>query len=234
MERLQSVLKTWNIDITDYQLNQFQKYYELLVEWNEKMNLTSITEIEEVIYKHFLDSSALVRFSDIKGKSILDVGTGAGFPGIVLKILIPDCKITLLDSLAKRINFLNEVINQLELKNIIAIHGRAEDYAHDKMYREKYDFVTSRAVANLSTLSEYCIPYVKVNGFFVPYKSGNIDEELLGAEHALKVLSGSVTSVEKFSLPNTEYDRSLVYIKKCKSCGKQYPRKAGTPSKQPL
>ena len=163
MERLQSVLTTWNIDITDYQLNQFQKYYELLVEWNEKMNLTSITEIEEVIYKHFLDSSALVRFSDIKGKSILDVGTGAGFPGIVLKILVPDCKITLLDSLAKRINFLNEVINQLGLKDITAIHGRAEDYAHDKMYREKYDFVTSRAVANLSTLSEYCIPYVKVN-----------------------------------------------------------------------
>lgn len=234
MDKLVEVLKQWNIDISDKQQEMFERYYELLVEWNEKMNLTSITEREEVIYKHFLDSSALLNYCDLSNKKILDVGTGAGFPGIVIKILVPDCKITLLDSLAKRITFLNTVIEELQLSNITAIHGRAEDYAHNNKYREQYDYVTSRAVANLSTLSEYCIPYVKVNGYFVPYKSGNIDEELNTSNNALSLLGGSLEKVEKFSLPNTDFDRSIVFIKKNKSTKKQYPRKAGTPSKSPL
>ena len=234
MDRLVNVLAEWNIDVTDEQLSKFSLYYEMLIEWNEKMNLTSITDKEEVIYKHFLDSSALIKYCDISGKKILDVGTGAGFPGIVLKILNPECSVTLLDSLAKRITFLNEVITQLQLDNIVAIHGRAEDYANNKLYREKYDIVTSRAVANLSTLSEYCIPFTKVNGYFIPYKSGNIDEEIDNAKRALHLLGGSFEKVEKFTLPNTEFDRSLLFIKKVKGTPRQYPRKAGTPSKNPL
>lgn len=234
MNRLVNLLKQWNIEVNDDQLNQFQKYYEMLIEWNDKINLTAITELEDVIYKHFLDSSALLRFMDLSGKSIIDVGTGAGFPGIVLKILCPLSKVTLLDSLNKRIVFLDEVINELGLTNISAVHGRAEDCAHDKLFRERYDIVTSRAVANLSTLSEYCLPFAKVNGMFIPYKSGNIDEEIICSEKAVSILGSSVEKVEKFVLPETDFDRSLVFIKKNKMTVKQYPRKAGTPTKSPL
>lgn len=234
MNRLIELLKQWNIDIDDNIVNKFNRYYDLLIEWNEKINLTAITEPEDVLIKHFLDSSALLKYIDLSGKSIIDVGTGAGFPGIVLKILNPSCKITLLDSLNKRVLFLNEVITELGLKDIYSVHGRAEDFAHNSKYRENYDIVTSRAVANLSTLSEYCIPFAKAGGFFVPYKSGSIDEEIDEAKRALSILNSSVTKVEKYSLPDTDYERSLVFIHKDKSTTKQYPRKAGTPSKSPL
>lgn len=234
MENLNSVFNKWNINLDDIQVEQFCKYYELLIQWNEKMNLTSIIDKDEVIHKHFLDSSALIKYCDLSNLRLLDVGTGAGFPGIVLKILVPNCKITLLDSLAKRIGFLNEVISELNLSDIITIHGRAEDYAQDKLYREKFDIVTSRAVANMSTLSEYCLPFVKESGYFIPYKSGVIDEEVSVSKKALKILGGSVDKVEKFILPDTEFDRSLVFIKKIKNTPKNYPRKAGTPSKSPL
>lgn len=234
MNRLINSLKQLDIEITDEQVVKFERYFELLVSWNEKMNLTSITEKSEVIDKHFIDSVMLYKYSNIDNAKIIDIGTGAGFPGIPLKIMCPSCKITLLDSLAKRITFLNEVINELELTDIITIHGRAEDFAHDKKYREKYDFATSRAVANLSTLSEYCIPFVKENGKFVPYKSGNIDDELVNAKKALSTLGGKVEEVKKFMLPDTDFDRSLVYIKKIKRTPNTFPRKAGTPSKQPL
>ena len=225
------------ITLSEQQLEQFYRYYELLVEWNKVMNLTGITELEEVVSKHFIDSLALVKavpLQDGRKVSAIDVGTGAGFPGIPLKIAFPQLKITLLDSLNKRVNFLNEVIQTLGLKEVTAVHGRAEDLAKQKEYRENYDFCVSRAVANLSTLSEYCIPFVKVDGSFVSYKSGKIDEELSQAENAVKFLGGKVQDVVKFPLMDTDMDRSFVVIKKTKPTAKKYPRKAGLPSKEPL
>lgn len=234
MDKLKNSLSKWNIELSDKQINQFNEYYNLLITWNEKMNLTSITEKDEVIYKHFVDSIVLAKYFDLSNSRLLDLGTGAGFPGIPLKIICPECKIVLLDSLNKRVNFLNEVIKTLELKDILAVHGRAEDLARDSKYREGFNIVTSRAVANLSTLSEYCLPFVKVNGFFVPYKSGNVDEELDNAKNAIKLLGGKVDRVEKFCPPDTDFDRSLIFINKIKKSDKKYPRKAGTPSKEPL
>jgi len=201
------------------------------------MNLTAITEMDEVITKHFVDSLSLVKaVKEMRTKNyrIIDVGTGAGFPGIPLKIAFPDLKITLMDSLNKRINFLNEAINRLELKEIEAIHGRAEDLGRDSLHREQYDLCLSRAVANLSTLSEYCMPFVKQGGYFIPYKSGKIEEELGAAKHAIFLLGGNVEEVKTFLLPGTEVERSLVKIVKNHSTSKKYPRKAGLPSKEPL
>ena len=223
------------ITLNEKQIEQFLTYYELLVEWNTVMNLTAITEYEEVITKHFLDSVASVKVCDYsKPMKILDLGTGAGFPGIPLKIAFPDQEIVLLDSLNKRVKFLNTVIETLGLTGIRAIHGRAEDYAKQKEHREKYDFCVSRAVANLSTLSEYCIPFVKEGGSFISYKSGKIDEELAQAENAVKILGGKVQDVVKFPLMDTDMDRSFVVIKKMKPTAKKYPRKAGLPAKEPL
>ena len=223
------------ITLNEKQIEQFLTYYELLVEWNKVMNLTAITEYEEVINKHFLDSVASVKVCDYsKPMKILDLGTGAGFPGIPLKIAFPEQEIVLLDSLNKRVKFLNTVIETLGLTGIRAIHGRAEDYAKQKEHREKYDFCVSRAVANLSTLSEYCIPFVKEGGSFISYKSGKIDEELSQAENAVKILGGKVQNVVKFPLVDTDMDRSFVVIKKMKPTAKKYPRKAGLPAKEPL
>ena len=227
------------ISLTDDQTARLDLYAQLLVEWNEKMNLTAITQPKDIVEKHFLDSLSIVKVSNfdqnkLAGKSVIDIGTGAGFPGIPLKIAFPELKITLLDSLNKRVNFLNEVIEMLGLKNVTAVHGRAEDYAKQKEHREKYDFCVSRAVANLSTLSEYCIPFVKEGGSFISYKSGKIDEELTQAENAVKILGGKVQDVVKFPLMDTDMDRSFVVIKKVKPTAKKYPRKAGLPSKEPL
>ena len=223
------------ITLNEKQIEQFLTYYELLVEWNKVMNLTAITEYEEVITKHFLDSVASVKVCDYsKPMKILDLGTGAGFPGIPLKIAFTEQEIVLLDSLNKRVKFLNTVIETLGLTGIRAIHGRAEDYAKQKEHREKYDFCVSRAVANLSTLSEYCIPFVKEGGSFISYKSGKIDEELSQAENAVKILGGKVQDVVKFPLMDTDMDRSFVVIKKMKPTAKKYPRKAGLPAKEPL
>ena len=184
-------LNELGIALTDKQKQQFDKFYELLVEWNKVMNLTGITEYEEVNEKHFVDSLSIVKALDMKSvKSVIDVGTGAGFPGIPLKIAFPHLKVVLLDSLNKRINFLNTVIAEMGLTDIKTIHGRAEDYAIQTEYREKFDLCVSRAVANLSTLSEYCLPYVSADGLFVPYKSGEIDEELENSKKAVKILGG--------------------------------------------
>lgn len=235
MERLREKAAAFGIELSDHQLEQFETYYEMLVEKNKVMNLTAITEKNEVIDKHFADSLALIKSGvSLTGQKILDLGTGAGFPGIPLKIAFPELEIVLLDSLNKRIKFLNEVIEALGLEKITAIHGRAEDFAKQKKYREQFDYVVSRAVANLTVLSEYCLPYVKVGGCFIPYKSGEIDEELNNSKKAVQILGGKIEEVVKFQLPDTDIGRSFVKIKKNKNTAKKYPRKAGLPAKEPL
>ena len=228
-------LEKIGITLNERQKQQFDKYYEMLVEWNKVMNLTGITEYDEVNLKHFTDSLTIARTQEMqKVQSVIDIGTGAGFPGIPLKIAFPHLKVVLLDSLNKRIKFLDAVIEELGLENISTIHGRAEDFAKKKEYRECFDLCVSRAVANLATLSEYCLPFVKVEGEFISYKSGDSDEEIRDAEFAVKVLGGKITDVDKFQLPGTDMGRSLVKIKKVKNTGGKYPRKAGLPSKEPL
>lgn len=228
-------LSDWNIELSDKQIEQFLLYYEMLIERNKVMNLTAITEYEEVIHKHFIDSLALALTSVFEGKGrLIDVGTGAGFPGIPLKIAFPELEVVLLDSLNKRVNFLNEVISALGLTGIEAIHGRAEDAGRNVEYREKFDFCVSRAVANLSTLSEYGMPFVKPGGYFVPYKSGKAEEEVKEAKNAVKLLSGKIEDTVSFVLPNTDMERTLILIQKTAPIHKKYPRKAGTPQKEPL
>ncbi len=228
-------LEDLKIELTEIQISQFMKYYEMLVEWNKVMNLTGITEFDEVIEKHFVDSLAIVKVFDIsKKKKLIDIGTGAGFPGIPLKIAFPELEVVLLDSLNKRINFLNAVIDELELDGISTIHGRAEDFSKMTEHREKYDICVSRAVANLASLSEYCMPYVKIGGHFVPYKSGNIEEELKNAEKAIKVLGGKLVGAKKIFLPDSDIERSFVIIDKKVATSKKYPRKAGMPTKEPI
>ncbi len=234
-EKFVRQLKELDLELNEIQLQQFERYYELLVEWNKVMNLTAITEYEEVYEKHFLDSLAIVKVEDInKVESIIDIGTGAGFPGIPLKIAFPHLKVVLLDSLNKRINFLNTVIEELGLENVETLHGRAEDYAKKAEYREQADLCVSRAVANLSTLSEYCLPYVKVDGKFIPYKSGEITTEADEAKKAVGILGGNVKKILKFHLPDSDITRSFVVIEKKKATPKKYPRKAGLPSREPL
>lgn len=223
------------IILNDKQVNQLNTFYELLVEKNKVMNLTAITEYDEVVIKHFADSASIMcKFDMNKVNNIIDVGTGAGFPGIVLKILFPNINIVLLDSLNKRLAFLNEVIDTLELKNIITVHGRAEDLGHNPQYREKFDLCVSRAVANLSVLSEYCLPFVKVGGNFVSYKAGGAEDEIDDSNKAISTLSSRIEEIINFSLPDTDYSRTFVVISKVDKLNKNYPRKAGTPAKNPI
>lgn len=221
------------IELTDSQLNAFETYYDMLIDRNKVMNLTAITEFDEVMDKHFLDSVYLFRSIKLEADyKLIDIGTGAGFPGIPLKIVFPELKITLLDSLNKRVGFLNDLIEELNLNNIEAIHGRAEDIARNKAYRASYDIAVSRAVANLSTLSEYCLPFVKIGGKFVSYKSGDCADEVDNAKAAIHLLGGKINKIDEFSYSNNS--RSFIVIDKVMNTSNKYPRKAGLPSKKPL
>lgn len=230
-----SDLEKLGISLTKKQLEQFIIYYEMLIEWNEKINLTAITEFQDVMKKHFVDSVSLVKAYDVTKKvNVIDVGTGAGFPGLALKIAYPQLQITLLDSLNKRISFLNAVIEKLNLSGVETIHGRAEDFAKPGKLRENYDLCVSRAVANLSTLSEYCMPFVKKGGMFISYKSEKISEEMENAKNAISLLGGNIKSQVEFMLPDSDIYRNLFVIEKVKETPKKFPRKAGLPSKEPL
>ena len=224
------------VSLSGKQVNQFIRFYEMLVEWNSFMNLTGITEYEEVVMKHFVDSLAIVNLIDLKegAPKIIDLGTGAGFPGIPLKIAFPNIEIVLADSLNKRIKFLNAVIEDLELEQITAVHGRAEALGRKEDYREQFDYCVSRAVANMAVLSEYCIPFVKHGGSFVPYKSGAVEEELLLAKKAIYLLGGKTVNCHYFELPDTDIKRAIIQIDKVAGTPKKYPRSEGKPAKEPL
>lgn len=223
------------ISLCDEQVEKFLIYYEMLIEWNEKINLTAIKNYEDVMKKHFVDSLSLVKVCDLTGSlSLIDVGTGAGFPGLALKIAFPDMKVTLLDSLGKRIHFLDEVILKLGIQGVNTVHGRAEDYAKQGKFRESFNLCVSRAVANLSTLAEYCLPFVKVDGLFISYKSEKVSEELENAGHAISILGGKVESQVEITLPDSDIYRNLVMIRKTQNTSLKYPRKAGLPTRSPL
>lgn len=233
LEVLKNSTKEFGIELENDKLQKFENYKELLKEWNNKFNLTAILDDTDIAIKHFADSLSIGKYIKKDGASLIDVGTGAGFPGIPLKIVKDDIDVVLLDSLEKRTKFLNQVIQDLSLNKIRTIHGRAEDFGVNSEYREKFDYVTARAVANLPVLLEYCLPFAKVGGIFIAMKGNNI-EELKMTQNALKKLGGEIIDVKEFSLPNSEYKRNIILVKKIKNTPKGYPRKAGKPSKMPL
>ncbi len=231
---LSKTIKDYKITLTQNQLEQFEKYFQLLIKWNEKMNLTAITDVNGVAVKHFADSLSLLNYVDItKGAKIIDVGTGAGFPGVVLKIARPDIRLTLLDSLNKRLVFLNEVLTTLGLKAEL-VHSRAEEGAKNAEYRENFDFSVSRAVARLNVLCEYCLPYVKTGGKFIAMKGSGADEEILSARSAISQLGGKINTAHRFSLPNNEGERAIIVIDKVKATPKQFPRISSKIKSNPL
>ena len=235
MELLIKILKEYNIELTDKQISQYAEYMEQILEYNEHINLTSITDRDEFIKKHYVDSILGALNDEFQaGEMIIDVGTGAGFPGVPLAILFPEKEFVLLDSLNKRLKIVSEICHSAGINNVRVLHSRAEDAGKNKEYREQFDLCVSRAVANLSTLSEYCLPFVAVNGSFVSYKSGDSEEEIQQAKHAISLLGGKVKNVDKFQLPGTDMGRALVEIEKTKQTPGKYPRKAGLPAKEPL
>lgn len=234
MNSFEERLSFWNIAVDRKELDLFEKYYDILIEWNHKFNLTAVTGRDDVYVKHFTDSIALAHYMDLSGKKILDVGSGAGFPGIPLAIIHDDCNIVLIDSLNKRVGFLDTVISSLGLSNVTAVCDRAEELGHDDNFREQFDVVTSRAVAGLNILSEYCLPFVCDGGMFVSYKGSSVDEELSVSDNALSVLGGTIETVEKYNIPFTDIPRSLIFIRKSSATPDKYPRHAGRPLKKPL
>jgi len=242
-EKLISLAARLRIDLSEEKAIRLYKYYLMLIEKNRVMNLTAITEEDEVILKHFIDSLSIAYCIDPAvftgkdghpGPKMIDIGTGAGFPGLVLKIVFPDIQMTLFDSLKKRLNFLDEVISCLGIEGVSTLHGRAEDFGHDQKYREKYDFAVSRAVANMATLSEYCLPFVRKDGCFMAYKTADCEGEISSAENAIRKLGAEVENIYHFTLPESDIGRSLIVLRKNYLTDKKYPRKAGTPSKDPL
>lgn len=233
-EVLKEGSKDFGLLFTDEQIEKFSMYADLLVEWNEKVNLTAITDPEGIVIMHFLDSLSIVPFIPGEAKNLIDIGTGAGFPGIPLKIILGHLEVTLLDSLDKRVKFLNEICNSLALKNIMSVHGRAEDFGINKDYRERFDIVTARAVANLPVLLEYCLPFVKTGGLFIAMKGPDAEAELKESQKALDILGGEVKTLKKFTLPHSDIERCAIIIKKCRQTPTNYPRKSGKPTKQPI
>ena len=231
---LVNTLSSWNFSLSDKQIQQLDLFYELLVEKNKVMNLTAITEFDDVLVKHFADSLSICTVLPSDIKTVCDLGTGAGFPGIPMAIAYPDISFTLIDSLNKRIKFLQEVVDAIGLTNVNLVHARAEEAGRGKNYREQFDLVVSRAVANIATLSEYCLPLVKINGYFISFKSGDIKDEIEASGSAVKKLGGTMTEPVYFTIPETDISRSFLIINKEKNTPKAYPRKAGTPSKEPL
>ena len=231
-EFLKGLAKEIDICLSENEINCFFEYKKLLKEWNEKINLTAITEDKDIIIKHFIDSLTINKYISSNSK-IIDVGTGAGFPGIPIKIINKNIELTLLDSLNKRLLFLQTVRDSLELSNLEFVHGRAEDFGTNPEYREKYDVATARAVANLNVLAEYCLPFVKVGGAFVCMKGSNV-EEINDAKKAIEKLGGNIEKIEKLLLPDINEERNIIIIRKIKTTPKEFPRKAGTPSKKPI
>ena len=237
MQQLKVGMEQIGLSFSDALLDRFQIYYDLLVERNQQVNLTAITEWQDVVEKHFLDSLSLLLFcspDELSEKKVLDLGTGAGFPGIPLAMVLPDTNFVLTDSLKKRTAFLEELVGKLDLPNVSIIHARAEDLGKEKSFREQFDVVVSRAVANLSVLTEYCLPFVTVGGWFCPFKTEDIDAEVKEASFAIETLGGMLSSIERFVVPTTELHRSIVKIQKKKQSPLRYPRKAGTPVRMPL
>lgn len=239
MEEFKRDLNELGISFVDEQIDRFIRYYEMIIEWNKVMNLTGITEFSQVLKKHFIDSLSLVKAVPIEelsvdGFSLIDVGTGAGFPGLPLKIMFPDMRVTLMDSLGKRVKFLQAVCDELGLTGITAVHGRAEDGARDSDHRDAYDMCVSRAVAAMPVLCEYCMPFVKTGGYFAAYKTEKAEGELEGSEKGLAALNGKLCRKVSFMLPGTDIERNIILIEKTGSTSKKYPRKAGTPQKEPL
>lgn len=236
-EFLKEKMKEAGYELTEKQVWQFMAYYEFLIEWNQKMNLTAITEFEDVVAKHFVDSVMIGKKFSWKPDAsfkMMDLGTGAGFPGIPIKIMYPEVEVLLMDSLNKRIRFLEEVIGKLQLEKISTLHARAEELGRKEDYREQFDLCVSRAVAQLSSLAEFCLPFVKKGGCFISYKGGNVEEELSKAKNAIAVLGGKAGRIEKFLLPGSDMERSLICIEKKKETPKKYPRQGGKPLKEPL
>src|SRR6056297_845927 len=235
IEYLENLLKKIDFEYTEDAINEFEKYKDLIIEWNKKINITSIDSEEEIYLKHFIDSIIIKKYVIIKkGSKTIDIGTGGGFPGIPLKLIDNDMRITLLDSLNKRIKFLNEVVKELNLEEVECIHARAEELGQDKNYREKYDYGFSRAVASLNVLLEYSLPFIKKNGLFIAFKGSNFKDEIQESKNALNILGGEIIDIKEYSLPETDISRSMIVVKKIKDIPKKYPRKPGTPNKKPL
>ncbi|MBI0033703.1 16S rRNA (guanine(527)-N(7))-methyltransferase RsmG [Lactobacillus sp. M0396] len=236
-EQFVQELSKRNFKLNENQINQFNQYFTSLIETNKKVNLTRITEKDDVYLKHFFDSiTPLFTFGEIftKSQTLCDVGAGAGFPSIPLKIVVPELRVTIVDSLGKRLKFLQELVTQLDLKNVALVHGRAEDVGQNKQYREQFDIVTARAVANMAVLSEYCLPLVKKNGNFIALKGPKAEDELNSSQKALKTLGGKTTAVKELQLPHSSEDRTLILVKKVQATPKKYPRQAGTPHRKPI
>lgn len=235
MERIRRALAELNTECTDRMLEQFQIYMDGVLEWNEKLNLTAITDRDEFIEKHFVDSLMAVDSDEVrKAESVIDVGTGAGFPGIPLAIVFPEKKFVLMDSLNKRLKVIDDLCERAGIMNVVTAHGRAEELSRNKFHREKYDLCIARAVANMSTLSEYCLPFIGIGGYFLAYKGPDCEEELNEAKNAIKILGGKIEDVREAEISDFGLSHKIVYVKKIKETPAKYPRKAGTPSKDPL